>query len=261
MKDTKHNVPDYFLNPTHPITINLIGAGGTGSHMLTKLAQLNYALKELGHPGINVQAFDGDEVTHANVGRQSFLPGDIGYNKATVLISRINRAFGTSWKAIPLMYDKSVGEEYLFSNITISCVDKGKARVAIAKILQNHKKKYYGAIYNRPFYWLDLGNDKDFGQAILGTISEIKQPKKTLQPTLPTVEKVFKNLHKMDKRDKPSCSVRESLLLQDLCVNSMMAEWGKKLIWNLFSEVRITYRGVYVNLKNLSSNPIPIQLE
>ena len=93
MKPTMHNVPGYFLNPTHPITVNLIGCGGTGSHMLTKLAQLNHALLELDHPGITVVAFDADTVSPANIGRQAFLASDIGQNKATTLVTRINRAF------------------------------------------------------------------------------------------------------------------------------------------------------------------------
>lgn len=37
------------LNPTNPVTINLIGAGGTGSQMLTILARMNHALTELKH--------------------------------------------------------------------------------------------------------------------------------------------------------------------------------------------------------------------
>lgn len=256
----QHNVPDYFINPTHPITINLIGCGGTGSHMLTKLAQLNYALQELEHPGIHVNAFDADDVSPANVGRQSFLPGDITHNKATVLISRINRAFGTSWNAIPLMFNSELSQDLRFANITITCVDKGKARVEIAKLLKG-RKKGYEPDHSKSYYWLDLGNDKDFGQAILGTVQKIAQPEKsktTLIEELPTVEQIFKNLNRMDRKDKPSCSVRESLLVQDLCVNSMMAEWGKKLIWNLFSEFRISHRGVFINLKTLTTNPINI---
>jgi len=260
MKQTQHNVPDYFINPSHPITINLIGCGGTGSHMLTKLAQLNYALQELQHPGINVKAFDADDVSPPNVGRQSFLPGDIGHNKATVLISRINRAFGFAWRAIPLMYNEELPVKNSSANITITCVDKGKARVQISKMLKT-KKKNHQPIDEKPFYWLDLGNDKDFGQVILGTVQDIEQPKKTLTPSLPTVEELFKNLNRMDQKDKPSCSVRESLLIQDLCVNSMMAEWGKKIIWNLFSEFRISHRGVFINLKTLTTNPIHITKE
>lgn len=258
METTLHQVPDYFLNPTHPLTINLIGVGGTGSHLLTKLAQVNYALKELDHPGFNVRAFDGDEVTSANVGRQSFFPGDIGYNKASVLIERINRGFGTSWDAVPVMFDKELKSDQHQANITITCVDSGPARVAISEILKSYSGRYYPD-FQQVYYWLDLGNDKDYGQVVLGTVGEIKQPKKGLANQLPTIVNIFPKIGKNKKQSTPSCSVRESLMRQDLCMNSMMAEWGKKLIWSLTSEIRMEHQGVYVNLKTMNSNPIPIK--
>jgi len=34
-----HYIDNYLLNPQHPVTVNLIGAGGTGSQVLTCLAR------------------------------------------------------------------------------------------------------------------------------------------------------------------------------------------------------------------------------
>mgnify|MGYP006977836843 CR=1 FL=1 len=45
-----HYIDNYLINPQHPVTVNLIGAGGTGSQVLTCLARLDTALRGLGHP-------------------------------------------------------------------------------------------------------------------------------------------------------------------------------------------------------------------
>lgn len=42
-----HYIHNYLLNPQHPVTVNLIGAGGTGSQVLTNLARLDVTLRAL----------------------------------------------------------------------------------------------------------------------------------------------------------------------------------------------------------------------
>lgn len=48
-KTKLHFTDNHLLNPTNPVTVNLIGAGGTGSQVLTALARMNHALTELIH--------------------------------------------------------------------------------------------------------------------------------------------------------------------------------------------------------------------
>lgn len=64
-----HFTDNYLINPQHPVTVNLIGAGGTGSQGLTCLARLDVTLRALNHPGLYVTMYDPDEVTEANIGR------------------------------------------------------------------------------------------------------------------------------------------------------------------------------------------------
>ena len=45
-----HYIDNYLINPQHPVTVNLIGAGGTGSQVLICLARLDVTLRALGHP-------------------------------------------------------------------------------------------------------------------------------------------------------------------------------------------------------------------
>ena len=178
-----HYTDNYLINPTHPVTINLIGCGGTGSQVLTSLARMNQALVNLGHMGFLVRVFDGDEVTQANIGRQMFSPSDIGQNKATVLVSRVNRFFGLDWESCPQRYgsenfDKK--SKQLGANILITCVDTAKSRIEIANLQNEHWLFYEKSNvnpYSVPFYWLDFGNSKHTGQVVLGTLKEIKQPK------------------------------------------------------------------------------------
>ena len=99
-----HYIDSYLINPQHPVTVNVIGAGGTGSQVLTCLARLDTALRGLGHPGLFVTVYDSDTVTEANIGRQLFSPSDTGLNKAQCLVTRVNNFFGNGWRAVPDIY-------------------------------------------------------------------------------------------------------------------------------------------------------------
>lgn len=99
-----HFTHEYILNPSHRVTVNLVGAGGTGSQVLSALARMDYALYKLGHPGLYVRVYDDDVVTDANIGRQLFRGADIGQNKANVLVTRINTFFGVDWEAVQERY-------------------------------------------------------------------------------------------------------------------------------------------------------------
>ena len=259
-----HFVDSYLRNPTNPIIVNQIGAGGSGSQMLSALYRINHALLSLGHPGLFVRLFDADEVTDANPGRQLFAQSDMGQNKAVTLINRFNRFGGLNWKALPFHYNRKNEhklQEMQYANITISCVDDPDTRFEIADMLtetnddSSHSR-------NRPIYWIDFGNGRDSGQMIVSTIGKVKQPtSQKYEPVahLPFITVEFKSLLKKAKKDTgPSCSLAEALAEQDLFVNSALVQTGSSLIWKLFSEGVLFYRGFFQNLNDLKSNPIPV---
>src|ERR1039457_5234490 len=95
----KHTVRQGIL--TSKCSVVLIGCGGTGSQVLSGLARLHLSLIALGHPGLDVHAYDPDTVSNSNVGRQLFAQSDVGLNKASVLVNRLNMYYGLSWKATP----------------------------------------------------------------------------------------------------------------------------------------------------------------
>ena len=254
MKKKIHYTDNYLLNPTHRVTVNLIGIGGTGSQVLTCLARIDYALQALGHPGLHVTAYDPDEITEANIGRQLFSPSDLGLNKATVLVTRINQFFGNDWGAMPKKYD---GER---ANITISCVDTVKARLSIAKQLKT-TGRYHSYDYNKSLYWLDFGNMTNTGQVVLGTIGDIKQPKSRKYETVSELKMVTElfDLTKVDEKDAgPSCSLAEALHKQDLFINSTLAQHGCALLWQMITTGYIDCNGLFLNMETHKVNPIKL---
>jgi len=258
-----HIIPNELLNPYNPIVINLVGAGGTGGQVLTALARMNHALNNLGHAGVFVRIFDDDKVDTANLGRQLFTTSELGQYKAVALINRINRFFGTNWKAETIRYDKQslTDKDLASATITISCVDTVQARYEIAEILEALVQKYHGR--NRVMYWLDFGNSRSSGQVILSTLEKITQPKSDLyQPieTLPLVTDEFKELlNNSEQADNtPSCSLAEALTKQDLFINSALANCGASLLWQMFREGILFNRGFFLNLQDFRTQPLKV---
>ncbi|RQO64793.1 PRTRC system ThiF family protein [Pedobacter sp. KBW01] len=261
-KENVHIVPGYFMNPTNPVSVNLIGIGGTGSVLLTALARINYALVELGHAGLMVRAFDPDSVEEPNLGRQLFSHHEIGMNKAVALINRVNRFFGTAWKAFDCVYADRIDEDKsdLMANITISCVDTVRARLGIADLLGRIATK--GHHRDSPMYWMDFGNVRDLGQVLLSTIGKIKQPdskKFCTVGSLPTIVEEYGNvLEASQEDDLPSCSLAQALGRQDLFINSSLADLGASLLWSMFRTGMLLYRGFFLNLADFKTTAIKI---
>jgi PRTRC genetic system ThiF family protein len=247
-----HYTPDYLINPPHPITVHVIGAGGNGSQVIQGLARMNVTLKALDHPGLIVALFDDDKVTESNQGRQLFAHSDIGRYKAEVLISRINRFYGFGWYHENVQYNN---ELEAFSNIVIGCVDSAKSRLDISETWM--KKKYKYKDWENPYYWLDLGNSQKTGQVILGTGIGVKQPKSKLKTVkiLPTIDQEF-DLTIIKDDDEPSCSIAEAIHKQDLFINPIVSYYGLNLLWKLFKDCKIDHRGYYINLDSGRTNPI-----
>ena len=254
-----HYTENYLLNPYHPIEVNVIGAGGTGCQVVTSLARMTCALRQLGHPGLHVNVIDGDIVTKANLGRQLFTSSEVGLNKAVVLATRINRFFGFDWDAVKENYPY---EGCSTANITITCVDNVKARIEIGNFLRaniNGKKGIDNDI-TRPYYWLDFGNTADTGQVVLGTIGNISQPKRSKNEVvskLKCVDELYDLTQVNDEDSGPSCSLAEALKKQDLFINSTICQLGCNILWKLFSG-GIENNGAYLNLRTLKCNPITV---
>ena len=258
-----HHIDNYLINPQHPITVNLIGAGGTGSQVLTCLARLDTALIGLGHPGLFVTVYDPDIVTEANIGRQLFSPSDIGLNKAQCLVTRINNFFGYDWRAIPDIYPTVLKETRRdnLANITITCTDNIRSRLDMWNVLKAVPVNDYRN-YETPLYWMDFGNTQTTGQVILGTVpKKISQPKSNLYETVESLKVItrFVTYERVKETDSgPSCSLAEALEKQDLFINSTLAQLGCNILWKMFRHGMIEHHGLFLNLETMRVNPISV---
>ena len=236
-----------------PTSIHVVGAGGNGGHFISGLARLHAALPALGKEGFKVTLFDPDIVTEANLGRQLFSPADLGQPKANVLIHRLNLFHGLDWKAVPALY--SVENGFSCADLVVGCVDTKQSRRSIWKIAQRGSR-----------YWLDLGNNAQDGQVILGepvgsSSSGFIRSRKLYNPNrLPTVMELCPAMNKRNAKedDTPSCSLAEALEKQDLFINQTLATLALHLLWSLFRNEKIDHHGYFVNLAGGRVTPLPV---
>ena len=290
-----HPLPPEFSN--RRIRCAVAGAGGSGSQMLSGLARMDVALRALGHPGLDVCVFDPDTVTEANIGRQLFSPSDLGANKASTLVNRINLFFGLNWNACGALYKAGGRWNDQAADILIGCVDSAAARRDLAQ--------------TRYHYWLDLGNTDKKGQVILGTrrrgkktpigkslmevftengmhpdndyptnraqaekksglthkqyLARRKQLRKSVQyhtpPRPKLVTEIFPQLKNARKREDntPSCSLAEALERQDLFINQTVATFALQLLWQFIRQGGLDIHGYFINLETGKVTPLPIK--
>src|ERR1017187_6501322 len=91
----EHTLPNDLLGQK-AVRVLVVGAGGTGSPIVMGLPYLDQAMRVWGRSGgLEVVMMDAHAVSEQNCARQTFSISDIGQNKATVLINRINLFWGT----------------------------------------------------------------------------------------------------------------------------------------------------------------------
>lgn len=244
-----HFIKSYFREPLHPITVCLIGAGGTGSQILQGLARINAALTKLNHPGIHVICFDDDYVSETNIGRQLFSESDIGQPKARVLISRLNRFYGTTWDCQIAKFDDFHNVK---CNVYITCTDTVKSREYVSDFLKNNSEKNSSQDWMyKIMYWFDCGNSNNFGQVWLSSYDKVIKTEANAKLHDTRLMDVFEALGKREEEpNEPSCSMLEALSKQDLYINTIVADSLSALFWKLFRNHYIEWNGVFINLNN-----------
>jgi len=225
------------------LRILVVGAGGTGSALLASLAQIAVALPQLGHAGLAVHVVDDDVVSPTNVGRQLFSPSDVGRAKASVLVNRINAAYGLAWTA---EVGRIGADDRFDADVVIGCVDNRLAR--------QHMLAERCGRWREAAWWLDCGNSATSGQVVLGAWRRGKV-------VLPSVADLFPDAvdAQADAADEaPSCSMAEALSRQDLLINRLMADAACNLLWQLLRHGQVDHHGVFCDLKRSLMRPLPI---
>ncbi|WP_296228549.1 PRTRC system ThiF family protein [Ralstonia sp. UBA689] len=264
MTTAVHITPPRMLSER--VAIVLIGCGGNGSQMLTGLARLDHAIRALGHPGLDVEVFDPDIVSEANIGRQLFSPADVGQFKACVHTQRINHFFGLDWRAQPRKFERSNGARPAARPaIFIVCVDSKAARKSIDAGLTSRVNTYL----------LDLGNRASDGQVLFGqsprTVIEDEEGNEVhnarFNPVgsvpLPYPYDVLPELVDTSEPedDTPSCGLAEALARQELFVNQSVVTPALAILWEFFRHGRLTWHGAFVNLKTGSMRPVAVRAD
>ena len=235
----EHELPDAFRS-RRPVRVMVVGAGGSGSAMLLGLPYLHQAMLVWGHShGLDVTVVDPDLVSPTNCVRQPFSVSDIGLNKATVLVNRINLFWGLGWRAevVPfaakmLCLDHSFGAPVDF---VIGCVDTRAARRTIADALT--------APGARTTYYLDLGNNAASGQYVLGQPLNMANRRKAVR--LRTVSELFPEIIDTGRGEDelPSCSAMEAIQRQEPYICQTLAASALAMLARLFRYGRIAYHG------------------
>jgi PRTRC genetic system ThiF family protein len=251
----EHTIPAGLLE-NRRVRVLVVGAGGTGSAVVMGLPYLDQAMRAWGHRGgLEVAMMDADAVSETNCVRQPFSVSDIGLNKATVLINRINLFWGTQWKAYPLYLDKR-GSNRISDwrpDILVGCVDTRAARAAIEEALKTS--------LNGTTYWLDLGNNAASGQYVLGQPLNARNHRKAER--LRTVSELYPEIADVSAGEDllPSCSAVEALDRQEPFINQTLASSALAMLARLFRHGRLRHHGAFFNAATGHMSAIPVDPE
>jgi PRTRC genetic system ThiF family protein len=248
----EHTIPNDLLGQK-PVRVLVVGAGGTGSAIVMGLPYLDQAMRVWGRSsGLEVVMMDADTVSETNCVRQPFSVSDIGQNKATVLINRINLFWGTRWRAEPTYFDEQTFDRINDRSIDllIGCVDTKVARCIIARTLTKGR--------NRTAYWLDLGNNASSGQFVLGQPLNARNRRKAAR--LRTVGELYPEIIDAEAGEDPlpSCSAVEALDRQEPYINQTLASAALAMLARLFRYGKLMHHGGFFNAERGAISALPV---
>ncbi|MCI9625629.1 MAG: hypothetical protein HFI90_02480 [Clostridia bacterium] len=216
------------LAKNRPVTIIIIGAGGTGGYVIPHLYRIAFAT---GRP-CRVIIADGDIVERKNLIRQNFAECDIGENKAEVMAERYSEVFGIETEYIP---DFIESEEQLCElldvrgrrnepkpiGILIGAVDNNRSRV----MCHNVFNKLDDIIY------IDAGNGEYTGQVVCG----VKQSGQVMsKPVARVYPEILTDVEKFPS--ELSCAERSVSAPQSIAANLFASTAVAAMLYYLLIE-------------------------
>jgi PRTRC genetic system ThiF family protein len=100
---------------------------------------------------------------------------------------------------------------------------------------------------------MDLGNGADYGQVVLGQAGASRK-------RLPNIDDLYPEMFQGYENDAPSCSLAEALTHQELFVNRTLTAFALHLVWSMFRRGEIRVAGCFLNLKEITTVPIPLRV-
>jgi PRTRC genetic system ThiF family protein len=156
------NASRLLLPVTDSVTLALAGCGGTGSWLAPIVVRVARLLKEKFGKRVEVLFFDPDRVEAKNCYRQNFCEAEIGQFKAESLAFRYGLAWGMDIAAVCGPFDARHLDDHGHPlRVLIGCVDNPVARKSLAGVASGDWRR-------TRTWWLDCGNEKVTGQALLG---------------------------------------------------------------------------------------------
>src|SRR5580658_8001143 len=248
----EHTLPPDLMRH-QAVRILVIGAGGTGSAIVMGLPYLDQAMRVWGRSsGLEVVMMDADTVSETNCVRQPFSASDIGQNKATVLINRINMFWGTKWSAEPSFFNETTQRRSHdeVPDLLIGCVDTRAARKVIdqAATLPMHATTY----------WLDIGNNAASGQYVLGQPLNSRNRRSAVR--LRTVSELYPEIVDAAAGEDPlpSCSAVEALERQEPFINQTLASSALAMLARLFRYGTLIHHGGFFNAGTGQMTALPV---
>jgi PRTRC genetic system ThiF family protein len=235
-----------------------VGCGGTGAQWANGMARIIRMMKDTGKKIPHIKFIDPDHFEVKNVGRQLVQDATIGENKAVELARRFNMALGLNIEAIPEAFDPQKHVAQHSRTILCGAVDNWQARRTMAEVS--------GAV------WIDVGNSRYSGQAVIGTCSDIEMIQAHLQAIrtddtalrwLPNAAAVFPELLNPDPEEEHltqtlSCAELLERSLQSATINGFMANIATEYLRKVLYREPIKSWITHVDTTTLSMTSAPI---
>lgn len=209
------------------IVLYVIGCGGTGGYFVRDAARiLNEFHKNHKNVDCKIVLIDGDKVEEKNVKRQNFLQSDIGRYKAEVLASRYSTLFDNIKYFASYIEDEErlkyllstfddTNENAITMHIIFSFVDNVKCRKIINSVFAEKMKSDC-----KNLLWVDLGNEKTYGQLVALDTSY----------SIITFDDVFQDLDTIANAENQSCADMEDP--QTAAANIMAASVASSYLYS-----------------------------
>ena len=149
----------------------IVGAGGTGSHFISRFSQYLSSKKDI---ECNVSVVDGDYVEEKNLERQNFVSFDLMQNKAEAICQAVEETYGLTFTAYNNYLDKAEDLYSIIADMPSSRYVDGYNVETIPIIIgccDNHRcRQVMEAEFNHlaNVIYIDSANEFDYGEVVIG---------------------------------------------------------------------------------------------
>lgn len=240
------------LGRVEHVNLTLVGCGGTGSFLALHLARLAWHAREQHGIDVHLTFVDPDHIEERNVGRQNFVPAEVGLMKAERLACRYGLAFGSSIRFFNEPLEPAhVADDHRYRDgwlhLVVGAVDNTAARRDVESIV---------AGWGGRLWWLDCGNHDHSGQVLLGNAGDVDGPQ--INPMgfctgLPWPSVQCPELIREEAAPPVSCAEAALDDAQSLMVNQMVAGWAAGYVYRLVVARDLDVHATYFDLRSGSA--------